>query len=69
MLVCQTNQPRRILVVDDHGDIRQISPEVIVRFDHKAAAVPEAAAVWEALLTGQRMSKPRSLASPKQQPA
>ena len=44
-----TNPPRRILVVDDNSDLRQLSVDVLVDSGYDAEAVNDGAAGWEAL--------------------
>jgi CheY-like chemotaxis protein len=45
----QTNQPRRILVVDDNSDTRQLSADVLAGSGYDVEAVKDGAAGWEAL--------------------
>jgi DNA-binding response OmpR family regulator len=45
----QTNPPRRILVVDDDVDIRDISTRVLIAYGYHADAVADGAAAWKAL--------------------
>jgi DNA-binding response OmpR family regulator len=46
----QINSPRRILVVDDDRDARQLSVDVLVDSGYDVEAVKDGAAGWEALL-------------------
>ena len=46
---CQTNLPRRILVVDDEPYIRQLSTEVLIHSGYHVDAAEDGAAAWEAL--------------------
>ena len=48
-LQCQTNPPRRILVVDDDSDLRRLYTEVLVRPGYHVDAEEDGAAGWEAL--------------------
>ncbi|MGA3285168.1 MAG: response regulator [Verrucomicrobiota bacterium] len=48
-LQCQTNPPRRILVVDDDSDLRQLYTDVLVRPGYHVDAEEDGAAGWEAL--------------------
>jgi CheY-like chemotaxis protein len=45
----QANPPRRILVVDDNDDLRQLSVDVLVDSGFDVEAVNDGAAGWEAL--------------------
>ena len=47
--VAQKNPPRRILVVDDDPDTRQLSVDVLASADFEVAAVVDGADAWEAL--------------------
>jgi CheY-like chemotaxis protein len=47
--VAQKNPSRRILVVDDDSDTRQLSVDVLVSADFEVAAVVDGADAWEAL--------------------
>ena len=47
--VGQKNPPRRILVVDDDPDTRQLSVDVLVNSDFEVDAVVDGADGWEAL--------------------
>jgi DNA-binding response OmpR family regulator len=46
---CPTNPPRRILVVDDDSDTRQLSVDVLAGFGYDVEAAIDGAAGWEAL--------------------
>jgi DNA-binding response OmpR family regulator len=46
---CPTNASRRILVVDDNSDTRQLSVDVLAGFGYDVEAVIDGAAGWEAL--------------------
>jgi CheY-like chemotaxis protein len=48
-IIAQKNPPRRILVVDDDPDIRQLSVDVLVSSDFKVDAAVDGADAWEAL--------------------
>jgi len=45
----QTNPPKRILVVDDDSEVRQLSAEVLVRSGYHVDAVEDGAVAWDAL--------------------
>jgi len=45
----QIDPPRRILVVDDHTDLRQLSVDVLVDSGYDVEAAQDGAAGWEAL--------------------
>ena len=45
----QTNPPSHILVVDDDGDIRQLSAGALVRFGYRVDLAEDGAAAWKAL--------------------
>jgi two-component system OmpR family response regulator len=47
----QAIPPRRILVVNHDGDLRQLSTEVLTRSGYQAHAAASAAAAWRALQT------------------
>jgi two-component system nitrogen regulation response regulator GlnG len=47
----QTNPPRRILVVFDDGDMRELSIEILVRSGYEVDAAANADAAWHALNT------------------
>src|ERR1700685_1658263 len=47
----QTNLPRRILVVDDENDTRQLSVDVLTGSGYDVEAVKDGADGWEALQT------------------
>ena len=49
LLQCQTNLPRRILVVDDDSDLRRLYTDVLVRPGYHVDAAEDGAAGWEAL--------------------
>jgi len=49
LLQREPNPPRRILVVDDDSDIRQLSTEVLIRTGDVVDAAADGAAAWEAL--------------------
>jgi DNA-binding response OmpR family regulator len=46
---CQTSPPRRILVVDDEPDIRQLNAEVLQNFGYHVDTADDGKAGWEAL--------------------
>jgi DNA-binding NtrC family response regulator len=46
---CETSQPRRILVVDDDADIRQLSTDVLLSYGYAVDAAEDGAVGWEAL--------------------
>ena len=45
----RTSPPRRILVVDDEPDIRQLNAEVLQNFDYHVDTAADGYAGWEAL--------------------
>jgi len=45
----QTNPPSHILVVDDDGDIRQLSAGALVRFGYRVDVAEDGEAAWKAL--------------------
>jgi DNA-binding response OmpR family regulator len=45
----RTNSPKRILVVDDEGDIRRLNAEVLKRSGYEVDTAEDGAAGWEAL--------------------
>jgi DNA-binding response OmpR family regulator len=49
LLQREPNPPRRILVVDDDSDIRQLSTEVLIHSGYVVDAAADGAAAWEAL--------------------
>ena len=49
LAVAQKNPPRRILVVDDDSDTRQLSVDVLVSSNFEVDAVVDGADAWEAL--------------------
>jgi DNA-binding NtrC family response regulator len=49
----ETNPPRRILVVDDDGDIRRLNAELLTRFGYQTETAEDGAAAWEALQARQ----------------
>lgn len=46
---CQKGPPRRILVVDDDTDIRQLNARVLLRSGYVVDTAEDGAAAWEAL--------------------
>jgi PleD family two-component response regulator len=50
-LQAQTSPPHRILVVDDDGDIRRLSTQVLIRYGYEVDAAEDGAAAGEALNT------------------
>src|SRR5579859_935677 len=44
-----SSPPRRILVVDDDADIRQLSTDVLIQHGYHVDAAEDGAAAWEAL--------------------
>ncbi len=46
---CPANSPHRILVVDDNGDVRQLTLDVLAGSGYDVEAVEDGAAGWEAL--------------------
>jgi DNA-binding response OmpR family regulator len=46
---CQTNPPRRILVVEGEPDIRHLNAEVLIRSGYKVDTAGDGKAGWEAL--------------------
>jgi CheY-like chemotaxis protein len=48
-LECQTNPPRRILVVEDDPDIRQLNTEVLAESGYHVDAAEDGVAAWQAL--------------------
>lgn len=46
---CGTNPPHRILVVDDDGDLRRLSAEVLISSGYQVDAAEDGEAGWEAL--------------------
>ena len=44
-----TNTPRRILVVDDERDIREVSATVLTKFGYRVDMAEDGVAAWEAL--------------------
>jgi DNA-binding response OmpR family regulator len=49
LLPAQTTPPRRILVVNDNGEIRQLSAAVLIRAGYAVDAAADAEAAWCAL--------------------
>ena len=43
------NPPRRILVVEDDGDIRRLNTEVLIRYGYHVDAAEDGAIAWDAL--------------------
>jgi DNA-binding response OmpR family regulator len=50
-LECQTNPPKRILVVEDDADIRQLNTEVLMESGYQVDAAEDGVAAWQALNT------------------
>ena len=48
----QPNPPQRILMVEDDGDTRCLSTEVLIRFGYRVDAASDGAAAWAALEAG-----------------
>ena len=48
-LLCQTNPPRRILVVEDEPDIRQLNAEVLKNSGYEVDTAEDGIAGWKAL--------------------
>lgn len=48
----QSNPPRRILVVEDDGDIRRLNTEVLIRYGYHVDAAEDGAVAWQSLNTG-----------------
>jgi DNA-binding response OmpR family regulator len=46
---CQTNQPHRILVVDDDPNIRLLNAEILIRHGYKVNTAKDGAAAWDEL--------------------
>ena len=49
-LQCPTLPPQRNLVVEDEGDIRQLSTEVLIHSGYHVDAAADGAAAWQALV-------------------